>query len=196
LTKREREQLLELATRRKTSRIFLKTRINLNDVYYCLKVAIQAPSGANKQPWRFLLIDEPAEKDKIRSACEQQEKRFHEKVKRNLKRWFTAKGIDYKKPFLSEAPFLLAVFSDQRMPYATESTWLSIGYLLLALEEKSISSLTYTPSYAQEVKKIFEAPKEYKLEAILPIGLSNDRKPKEKRRPLKHSLYCNSWGAH
>ncbi|MEM3404324.1 MAG: nitroreductase family protein [Nitrososphaeria archaeon] len=90
--------VLELAVRRKTSRSFLKKSIPSDVIPYCIKVAIQAPSGANKQPWKFILINEQRVKYKIRSTCEKQEKRFHEKVKQELKRWFTAKGINYKKP--------------------------------------------------------------------------------------------------
>jgi nitroreductase len=85
------------------------------------------------------------------------------------------------------------VFSNQAMPYATESTWLAIGYIILALEERSISTLTYTPSYPENVRSSFNAPGEYKLEAILPIGYSADTKPKEQRRPFQSSLCRNLW---
>jgi nitroreductase len=185
--------MLELATRRRTTRVFAKTLVNLDDVLYCVKVAVQAPSGANRQPWRFVLVDDPEEKERIRAACEEQEKRHHADVEPNLKQWFDSKNITWKKPFLTEAPTLLAVFSSQQMPYATESTWLAIGYIILALEEKSLSTLTYTPSYPENVRSVFKAPDECKLEAILPIGYSADPKPKEPRRPFQSSVYRNLW---
>jgi nitroreductase len=185
--------VIELATRRRTTRVFAKTPVTLDDALYCIRVAVQAPSGANRQPWRFVLVDDPEKKDRIRVACEEQEKRHHAGVEANLKQWFNSKNITWQKPFLTEAPILLAVFSSQKMPYATESTWLAIGYIILALEEKSLSTLTYTPSYPENVRCIFNAPDEYKLEAILPIGYSTDPKPKEPRRPFQSSVYRNLW---
>jgi nitroreductase len=79
------------------------------------------------------------------------------------------------------------------MPYATESTWLAIGYMILALEERSLSTLTYTPSYSENVRSVFKAPDECKLEAILPIGYSADPKPKEPRRSFQSSVSRNLW---
>ena len=188
-----RSTVVELAKRRRTTRVFCKTSVKLDDVLYCIEAATQAPSGANRQPWRFVLVDDPKVKERIRAACEEQEKLHHARVEENLKQWFMSKNITWQKPFLTEAPMLLAVFSNQAMPYATESTWLAIGYLALALEERSISTLTYTPSYPENVRPSFNAPEEYKLETILPLGYSADPKPKEPRRPFKSFLYRNIW---
>lgn len=183
----------ELASRRKTTRIFETTAVNLDDVLYCMRVAVQAPSGANRQPWRFIIVDDPKMKQNVRAVCEEQEKRFHENVEAGLKQWFRSKNITWQKPFLTDAPLLLAVFSDREMPYARESVWLAIGYILLALEEKSLSTVTYTPSYLENVRIVFNTPEQYKLEAILPIGYSADPKPKEERRPFRSFVYRNLW---
>jgi nitroreductase len=185
--------VIDLATRRRTTRVFAKTPVELEDILYCVKAAGQAPSGANRQPWRFVLVDDPRTKVRIRAACEEQEKRHHARVEPNLKQWFVSKNITYEKPFLTDAPILLAVFSNQEMPYASESTWLAIGYVILALEERSLSTLTYTPSYPENLRSVFNAPQEYKLETILPIGHSSDSKPKEPRRPFQSSVYSNLW---
>jgi nitroreductase len=195
LTSPSPSTVIELATRRRTTRVFAKSPVTLEDVLYCIKVAAQAPSGANRQPWRFVLVDDPKTRERIRAECEKQEKRHHANVELNLKQWFSSKNITWQKPFLTDAPVLLAVFSNQKMPYATESTWLAIGYIMLALEERSLSSLTYTPSYPENVRSVFNAPEEYKLEAILPIGCSADSKPKEPRRPFRSSVYRNLWNA-
>ena len=193
MTTRSPSIVVDLATRRRTTRVFAKTPIKFEDVLYCIKAAAQAPSGANRQPWRFVLVDEPKTKERIRAACEEQERRHHANVDANLKQWFGLKNITWEKPFLTDAPILLAVFSNQMMPYASESTWLAIGYIILALEERSLSTLTYTPSYPENVRSVFNAPKEYKLETILPIGRSADSKPKEPRRPFQSSIYRNLW---
>lgn len=193
MTTSARPTVVELAKRRRTIRVFSKTPVKLDDVLYCIEAATQAPSGANRQPWRFVLVDDPKVKERIRAACEEQEKLHHARVEESLKQWFMSKNITWQKPFLTEAPMLLAVFSNQAMPYATESTWLAIGYLALALEERSISTLTYTPSYPENVRPSFNAPEQYKLETILPLGYSADPKPKEPRRPSKSFLYRNIW---
>jgi len=183
----------EMATRRQTTRIFSSNPVSLDDVLYCIRAAVQAPSGANRQPWRFVVVDDPVMKEKVRAACEEQEKRLHESAEASLKEWFKSKNITWEKPFLTVAPVLLAIFSDQKMPYATESTWLAIGYIVLALEERSLSTLTYTPSYPQNIESVFDAPEDYKLETILPIGHSADLKPKEERRPFQSFIYWNVW---
>jgi nitroreductase len=185
--------IIDLATRRRTNRVFSKAPIEFEDILYCINAATQAPSGANRQPWRFVLVDDPNMKVRIRAACEEQEKRHHAGVETSLKEWFVSKKITWEKPFLTDAPILLAVFSNQEMPYASESTWLAIGYMILAVEERSLSTLTYTPSYPENVRSVFNAPKEYKLETILPIGRSSDSKPKEPRRPYQSSIYRNVW---
>jgi nitroreductase len=185
--------IADLATRRRTTRVFAKTPVKYEDILYCIEAAGQAPSGANRQPWRFVLVDDPGIKVRIRAVCEEQEKRHHASVEASLKQWFAMKNITWEKPFLTDAPILLAVFSNQEMPYASESTWLAIGYIILALEERLLSTLTYTPSYPENVCSLFNAPDEYKLETILPIGRSSDSKPKEPRRPFQSSVYWNLW---
>lgn len=185
--------MLELATRRKTARIFTAKPVNTEDVLYCVKVAVQAPSGANSQPWQFIIIDDKAIKGRIRRTCEEGERRFHANIKPDLKQWFSSKQITWRKPFLTEAPILVAISSNQEMLYATESTWLAIGYIILALEEKSLSTLTYTPSYPEEAGTVLGVPKSYRLETILPIGYSGDPKPKEGRRSFNSFIHRNTW---
>lgn len=185
--------LIDLAARRRTIREFKEVPIGMDDVMYCIKVAIQAPSGANKQPWRFIVIDDPKLKKRLREACEKEEKVFHKDAGADLKEWLKLKGITWRKAFLTEAPILLAVFSNQEAPYATESTWLAIGYLLLALEERGLSTVTYTPPHPEKLRGLFSAPEGYKLETILPIGYPANHGPKKERRPYHSFIYRNSW---
>ena len=186
-------KLLDLVTKRKTTRIFDNKKVNFEDILYCIEVAIQAPSGANRQPWRFMIIDDPIIRKELREKCETQEKIFHENVNVELKEWFNSKNIMWNKPHLTAAPYLLAIFSDQNMVYATESTWLTIGYILIALEEKALSTVTYTPPNPEDLREIFGSPKNYKLETILPIGYSADPKQKEERTSKETLIYKNHW---
>jgi len=183
--------VVELAARRRTARTFAKSPVDLDDVFYCIKVAVQAPSGANSQPWRFLMIDDPETRKRLRAACEEQEKRFHGSVEASLEEWFRSRNITWQKPHLTEAPILLAVFSNRKMPYAKESVWLSVGYIILALEERSLSTVTYTPPYPEDLRNLFNAPEECMLETILPIGYSADPRSKEERRPFQSFIYRN-----
>jgi nitroreductase len=187
------QALIGLATRRKTARKFAKTPVSMEDVLYSIRVAVQAPSGANRQPWRFLIVDDRNLRGRIRAACEDQEKFFHAGADLSLQQWFQSKNINWDKPFLTDAPLLLAVFSDQDIIYATESTWLALGYIILALEEKGLATVVYTPPHPKDLRSLFNAPLEFRLETVLPIGYSADPKPKEERRPLESFIFRNFW---
>ncbi len=79
-------------------------------------------------------------------------------------------------------------FSEKKSPFSRESFWLAIGYLLLALEEKGLATVTYIPSNFTEVSNFVKASKDIRLEVILPIGYPNDEKPKYERKSLEQLL--------
>ena len=185
---------LDLAKRRKTVRRFSSTPVNLKDVLVALEVACQAPSGANFQPWRFVIITDSQIKRRIREACERIEREFYSKVEGELREWLLARGFNWKKPFLEETPVLVLVLSETKAPYSTQSVWLAIGYVLLALEELGLGTVTYTPSTAKEVLDEVDIPDGFRLEAILPIGIPADEKSKEPRLGVDKVTYINSWG--
>ena len=181
-------ELLEITKRRKTTRKFKKEKLPLNDILYCINVAREAPSGMNSQPWRFLIISKKEKKKEIRRICEEGEKKFHKKMDEKLANWVRKRKITWEKKFLEDAPFLIIIFSDRNSPYYIQSTWLCIGYFLLALEEKGIASLTYTPPNADEIRKFLGISSCYRLEVIIPVGYSDDDKEKEKRKEIKEIL--------
>ncbi len=190
----------KLAKERKTVRKFKSRPVSTRDILDCISVAKEAPSGMNAQPWRYLLIQHETEKKRIREICENVEKAFHENVKGNLSTFLDEKRITWKKPFLENASVLVVVVSDKKCPYSTESTWLAIGYLLLALEEKNLATCTYTPSKLTELKKFLQErlrsrqktsesiPSTFQIESILPIGYSEDPKPKEDRMDVQEII--------
>lgn len=188
--------VLKLAEKRRSIRAFKRTPIKIEDIIEVLEVARQAPSGANRQPWRFLIITDEKLKREIRRICEKVEKEFHEKAPEWMKKWLKKKGITWHKPFLEEAPILILVFGKTDEPHWIGSVWITIGYMLLALEEKGLATLTYTPSKTREINKLLNIPEKYILLSILPIGLP-DEKPKEKKRlPLSEIAYINKWENH
>ncbi len=97
--------------------------------------------------------------------------------------------ITWKKTFLTNASYLILVFSDMECPYAIQSIWLSIGYLLLGLEEKKLSSLTYTPPSLAKLRNILGIDKRYSLQTIIPVGYSKEEKIKEKRKRLEEKSF-------
>lgn len=186
--------VLDLAKKRKTVRRFSSIKVNRRDVLVALEAACQAPSGANSQPWRFVIITDSQVKRRIREVCERIEREFYSSVKGELREWLLARGFNWGKPFLEEAPIMVLVISDTKAPYPTQSVWLAIGYILLALEELGLGTVTYTPSDAKGVLDELKIPDGFRLEAILPIGVSADEKPKEPRLSLEKVTHLNSWG--
>ncbi|WGS64703.1 nitroreductase family protein [Marinitoga aeolica] len=180
--------LLELAKKRKTVRKFDSKMPSFEDIKYAIEVAKEAPSGKNDQPWLYVLIKDDNRKKEIRKICEKGEKTFYDNSKGELREWLDKMGFSWEKPFLSEAPYLLFVYSNMKSPFSKESVWISIGYLLLALEEKGLATVTYTPSNFNEISNYINLSKEYKLEVILPIGYSIDPKPKYKRKDIDDVL--------
>ena len=177
--------IVELAKKLKTVRKFKTGNPPLESVLKAIEVAKEAPSGMNAQPWHFLLIESSEKKRKIRRISEKDEIKFYEKMKGKLGEWLHEKGFTWEKPFLSDAPYLVLVFTDIRAPFAIQSTWLAIGYLLLALEEEGLGTVTYTPPNPREIEKLLNTPEHYRLQTILPIGYPNDDKPKYKRKSLE-----------
>lgn len=186
----------QLATSRKSIRKFKNEPIDIEDIIYAINTAIQAPSGANTQPWRFIIITDKEVKNEIRSICEEWERKFHESqsLPKWFREWLQKRNISWEKPFLEEAPVLIVVLADRKAPYGRESTWLAIGYILLALEERGLASLTYTPANPHAVTRYLGVPVNYTLEAIIPVGRSREDKVKEPRLGLKDTVYVNRWG--
>ncbi|WP_175059367.1 nitroreductase family protein [Thermococcus sp. 2319x1] len=183
----------ELAKRRKTVRKFMPDKPPKEDILKAIEAAKEAPSGMNAQPWHFVIIESIEMKKRIREVCEEGERKFYEKLKGKLGEWLQERGFTWEKPFLSEAPYLVLVFTDVRAPFAVQSTWLAIGYLLLALEEEGLGTVTYTPPNPKEIEELVNAPKHYKLQTILPIGYPNDEKPKYERKKLGDVVSFNSF---
>ncbi len=182
-----------LARERRSIRKFKKEKFELNIVLDCIEVAREAPSGSNAQPWHFVIIEDNELKKKIRETCEKGEKKFYANVKGRLAEWLKSKKLNWQKPFLIEAPYIIAVFSHKKSPYSRESVWIAIGYLILAIEERGLASLTYTPPNRSEVAKLLNCPEDYRLEALIPVGYANEDKVKEPRKILDEIVAINSF---
>ncbi len=116
-----------------------------------------APSGANMQPWHFVVVSDPELKLRIREKAEAEEREFYHH--RAPKEWLEALeplGTDEHKPYLETAPYLIAIFVQRfgQLPdgrkvkhyYATESVGIAAGMLITALHNAGLVTLTHTPS--------------------------------------------------
>jgi len=169
-----------LSTRR-TIRNFSDKPVDREVIENCIRTAGTAPSGANMQPWHFVLISDPTIKKQIRVAAEKEEKEFYEK--RAPKEWLEALaplGTDNNKPYLETAPYLIAIFMQRygKLPdgrevkhyYGLESVGIATGMLITAIHNAGLASLTHTPSPMGFLNQILKRPKNERPFLLLVVG--------------------------
>ena len=186
--------ILETATSRRTTRKYKQDPVSEDDIRYVLETIRQSPSGSNAQPWQVIIVDDMEVKKAIREASEEGEMAFYESISPERRKGYNAKGLSPSKPLLTEAPVLLVVLGDTTAPNYKPSVWVSIGFAILASEERGLSTVTYTPSDPVLVTVALSAPEGYLVEAILPLGYSDDPKPKEPRKPVEEFTQWNKGG--
>lgn len=187
--------LLQLMKNRRSIRKYSEDSIPLEKIYQILEAGRHAPSGANLQPWLYIIVTDKELKEKIRKEAEKTERKFHEKAPAQLKKWLKEQKITPEKSFLTEAPVLIVVAGLSKAPYWLESTWISIAYILLSVESQNLATLTYTPSETVFLKRLLNIPDDYHAVAILPIGNPAERPSLETRvrKPLKQIVYLNRY---
>lgn len=185
------------ATTRRSVRHFSDEPIPLDVVRHCIRAAAQAPSGANKQPWTFVLVTDPKLKRQIREAAEEEERSFYEqRAPRDWLNDLEPLGTDAHKPFLQTAPALIAVFAQKRARdggkhyYVSTSVGLACGFLLAALHDAGLATLTHTPSPMHFLATILGRPEHEKPYLLIPVGYPalDCRVPAVTRRPLREVL--------
>ena len=171
---------LEMIKSRRTVRDFSEKNIPEGVIENAVKAAASAPSGANKEPWHFVIVKDPAVKKKIRVAAEKEEKEFYEH--RAPDSWLEDLNqfkTDWHKPFLEQAPSLIIVFRQsyinlgstrRKNYYVNESVGIACGFLLAALHNAGLVTLTHTPSPMGFLEKILKRPKNEKAFLLIPIG--------------------------
>jgi len=184
MRKRSKSFLDELSTRR-TVRDFSNKPVSLEIIENCIKAAATAPSGANKQPWQFIIVSDSKVKRKIREAAEVEEKEFYNH--RATKQWLedlNQFGTDWHKPFLETAPYLIVVFRQiydikddgrqRKNYYVNESVGIASGFLLAAFHNAGLVTLTHTPSPMNFLGKILERPDNERAFLLIPVGYPDD----------------------
>lgn len=170
----------ELSLRR-TVREFSADPVPREVIEACVAAAGSAPSGANKQPWRFVAVQDPTIKAKIRAAAEEEERAFYggrapESWLKDLEPFAT----DAHKPFLETAPWLIAVFAERyaetdeggraKNYYVQESVGIACGMLLAALHHTGLATLTHTPSPMEFLRDILGRPSNERAYVLIVTG--------------------------
>ena len=166
--------------KRRSVRYFERTSIDINIIKNAILSAGTAPSGANLQPWHFVIIENNKLKKEIRKAAEEEEKKFYKY--RAPEEWLKALaplGTDTNKKFLEDAPFLIAVFEKKyslekkkkiKNYYVKESVGIATGFLISCLHLSGLCMLTHTPSPMNFLNKILKRPFNEKPFVILVVG--------------------------
>jgi iodotyrosine deiodinase len=171
----------ELLRKRRSVRDFSSRPVPREVIEHCLLAAGTAPSGANQQPWHFVVIEDAQRKRLIRQAAEEEERAFY--TSRAPQEWLQALaplGTDAEKPFLEEAPLLIAIFAQkygvdamgERFShyYVPESVGIATGFLISSLHECGLASLTHTPSPMGFLNQICGRPESEKPVILLVVG--------------------------
>jgi nitroreductase len=184
--------------RRRTVREFSSKPVPREVIDDCLRAAGTAPSGANLQPWHFVVVSDPHIKARIRQEAEKVEADFY--ARRAPKEWLDALaplGTDEVKPYLETAPYLIVVFSQSyridrdgrkmKHYYAHESVGIALGFLILAIHNAGLVSLTHTPSPMAFLNEILGRPTYERPFLILVVGYPADdaQVPSIAKKPLE-----------
>lgn len=186
--------------KRRTVRDFDSRPIPQEVMENIIRTAGSAPSGANKQPWTFCLISDPIIKKQIRIGAEMEEKiSYRSRMSDTWKEDLKPLGTDWEKPFLEIAPYLIVVFKQSygfengektQHYYVNESVGIACGFLISAIHNAGLVTVTHTPSPMNFLSKILNRPENEKPFLLLPVGYPKDETyvPKIKRKDLSEIM--------
>lgn len=183
----------DLIRTRHTVRDFSSRSVPRDIIETCIKAAGTAPNGANHQPWHFAVIGDAAMKARIRAAAEEEEQAFY--AGKAGEEWLKALeplGTDAAKPFLEEAPWLIAIFGERKSVsadgvlrknyYVPESIGIATGFLITALHSAGLATLTHTPNPMSFLNEICGRPPHDKAYILMVVGY-----PKEDATIPRHA---------
>lgn len=175
------EAFYETMRRRRSVRMFSDRPVERATIEWLVRAAHSAPSGANKQPWRFVCVQDPVQKRQIRIAAEREEREFYER--RANDEWLrdlAPLGTDADKSFLEVAPWLVVVFQLTQLDdggqvyYLKESVGLACGLFLAAAQHAGLATLTHTPSPMGFLREVLERPEHERPFLLIPVGYASD----------------------
>lgn len=168
--------------RRRSVRHYASDPVPRELVELAIRAASTAPSGAHRQPWRFVAVDDPEIKREIRHAAEAEEKKNYQGG-RFPEEWIEALeplGTTWEKPYLETAPWLVVVFEElygfdeagekRKNYYVKESVGIACGLFIAALHHMGLVTLTHTPTPMRFLGDILGRPKNEKPYILFPVG--------------------------
>jgi nitroreductase len=171
----------EIMRKRRTVRAFSDRPVSREVIEWLVRTAGSAPSGANKQPWRFVCVQDPELKRRIRVAAEEEERAFY--ASRAGARWLAdllPLGTDEHKEFIERAPWLIAVFKltqgddGSAVYYPAESVGIAVGMLLTAAHLAGLATVTHTPAPMSFLAQVLGRPAHERAFVLIPVGYPAD----------------------
>ena len=179
-------QFLSEMEKRRSIREFSSQSFPRKVIENCLLVASSAPSGANRQPWKFVVVSNPVIKKEIRREAEKREQRFYQDI--STKNWvkdLELLGTNASKPFLEVAPYLIVIFAEryswsenkvkQMNYYVPESVGIATGMLITAIHHTGLACLTYTPPRIGFLNQLLNRPSNERPFIILVVGFPSEK---------------------
>ena len=191
------EKFYSEVNQRRTIRHFSDQAVPKKVIENIILTASSAPSGAHRQPWTFCAIANAALKKEIRIAAEKEEyENYHGRMSEEWLEDLVPFGTDWNKPFIEIAPWTIVVFrknydlvegKKQKNYYVQESVGIACGFLLTAIHQAGLASLTHTPSPMNFLGKILGRPENEKPFLLIPVGYPTKdcQVPQIERKPLK-----------
>jgi iodotyrosine deiodinase len=195
------EEFLNTILLRRTVRHFSAEPVAEDVIRDAVAAAASAPSGANMQPWKFVVVRDPELKRRIRVAAEEEEyENYHGRMPAEWLEALAPLQTDWRKEFLEIAPVLIVVFKEDygidtaghhvTHYYVNESVGIACGFLLAALNAAGLATLTHTPSPMGFLREILQRPKNEKAFLLIPVGYpaADCRVPDLRKKPLDDVL--------
>jgi iodotyrosine deiodinase len=179
---------LALMQTRRSVRFFSSDPVPHELIRNAIEVAGTAPSGANQQPWTFVVVSDPETKQRIRDGAEAEEREFYERrAPDDYKAAIKPIGTDAVKPHITDAPHLIVAFervyglnddgTKKKHYYVKESVGIAVGFLLAALHASGLSALTHAPSPMKFLAEILERPDNERPFILIPVGYPAEGSP-------------------
>ncbi len=175
------EKYYQEINKRRSIRDFSDKEVPKEVIENIIKTAGSAPSGAHKQPWTFCVISNTKLKSEIRKLAEKEEyENYHGRMSDSWKEDLEHLGTDHIKEFLEVAPYLIVVFkkvfdldkdkNKSQNYYVNESVGIAVGFLITAIHQAGLVTLTHTPSPMKFLQTALRRPKNEKAFLLLPVG--------------------------
>ncbi len=197
---RRADEFCRMLSRRRTVREYSDREVPIELIEKAIATAGTAPSGANMQPWRFVVVGDAKVKNRIREAAESEERESYQgRMSDKWLRRLAPLGTDEHKPFLTVAPYLIVVFRITSVEengiaeptyYSQESVGIAVGMLLAAFHNMGLATLTHTPSPMKFLQEILGRPKNEVPFVLIPVGYPAEdaQVPDIGRKPLSEIM--------